>query len=717
MLGRRPEELIGRSPAELDLDLREGISEARVHRRDGTEAWLSLTASPLMDGERRNGTLVLIRDIGDRKRAEEKLAAVEARYGSLFQNPHEVVALLRYVLDLEGNVTDAVFVDANALFSKIIGLPREDIIGHKVTEVLGRDALQKNLPMLQAMRSSNMPVSFDTYFGLLDAHVRNLFAPVDHETFLLSSIDMTRAAQAKRQAEESAEIARQQSEALDALMDAVPAAVWIAHDPECRVITGNKAADILYEAEDKDNVSAGTSTGEELNPARRFFINGVELRPEELPMQVAAKGTEVRDFEVEVLLPSGRRITILGHAIPLFDGEGKVRGSVAAAIDITERKEHERELAFQSRLLASGHDAIVAMGKDGTITYWNSMAEELFGWTAEESIGWNAMELLWTNLPDPLRESSTRKLLEDGRFDGESIFQRKDGREIYTSSHARVLKDPDGAIVEIVYSFRDISESKKAERELKEYSRQLERYNNELQQFAYITSHDLQEPLRMITLYMDLLERRHGGELSPQAREYMEIARQGAKRMRRLIDDLLLYSRIETNRNDFTDVDMSKVFRSVVDELALAVGEAGAHVEIDPMPVIPADETQMRQLATNLIANAVKFRGDEPPVIEVTASTVGDVCVFSVKDNGIGIDPRYHANLFKMFYRLHTRDEYPGSGIGLAICKKIVERHGGWIWVDSDGKSGSTFHFTIPHCRTPDIQAGEQRAGITADRS
>jgi PAS domain S-box-containing protein len=707
MLGRRREDLIGRSLEDLGIHIgKEGSSEARVVRENGSEAWLSLTIAPLLDGERREGALVLMRDISERRRTEKALAAAEARYRALFQNPREVVALLRYVLDDEDNIIDTVFVEVNSLFLKIVGLPREEVIGKKVTEVLGADAFQESLPMLRAMRSDDRPVSFETYFGKLDAYVRNLFSPVDEETFILNSMDITRAAQARRQAEENAEIARRHSEELDVLMDAVPSAVWIAHDAECRVITGNRAANIMFEVGADENVSAGTSKGEVLDRSRRFFRNGVELRPEELPLQVAAaKGAEVRNFEVEALLPSGKRIIILGHAIPLFDGEGKVRGSMATSIDITARKKREQELDFQARSLASVHDAIVAMDGDGTITYWNKMAEELFGWTAEEAIGWNAMDFIWSDHPDPKRQASVRKLMGTGFFEGESVFLRKDGREIITSTHARALRDSDGAVVEMVFSFRDITESKMAERELEEYSRKLERFNSELQQFAHIASHDLQEPLRMVTLYLDLLERKYGNELSPQAREYMDIARQGARRMRQLIDDLLLYSRIDTDLRDFTEVDMGEVFRSTAKELVRVMGEKEARIEIDPMPVILANEVQMRQLATNLFSNALKFhRAGVPPVIEVSASTIGDVCVFSVKDNGIGVEARHKDKLFKVFSRLHTRDEYPGTGIGLAICKKIVERHGGWIWMESDGKSGSTFHFTIPYSRRMDAQ-------------
>jgi light-regulated signal transduction histidine kinase (bacteriophytochrome) len=236
-----------------------------------------------------------------------------------------------------------------------------------------------------------------------------------------------------------------------------------------------------------------------------------------------------------------------------------------------------------------------------------------------------------------------------------------------------------------------------AERDLMDYSRQLERSNAELQQFAYVASHDLQEPLRMVTAHLALLNRKFGDELSPQAKEYMSTAVAGAERMRQLVNDLLQYSRVDTKGWEFTSVDMNKVSGAVVGDLQVAIHESGADVSIGILPTVLADEIQMKQVITNLVSNAVKFRGPSPPKVNISATEDASNWTFAIKDNGIGIDPCYRNNLFKMFQRLHSRDEYPGNGIGLAICKKIVERHGGRIWVESEKGNGATFFFTIPN--------------------
>ncbi len=198
-------------------------------------------------------------------------------------------------------------------------------------------------------------------------------------------------------------------------------------------------------------------------------------------------------------------------------------------------------------------------------------------------------------------------------------------------------------------------------------------------------------------MYLDLLSSRHRDELSVEAAAYIGIAMEGAERMRQLVNDLLEYSRVETRAREFRDVDLDHVVARVRDELRLAIDDAGAMVIVRELPTVRADEVQMRQLLMNLIANAVKFRRPEtPPVVEISAQDLGNEWLLAVRDNGIGIDPKYADKLFKMFSRLNPRDEYPGTGIGLAICKKIVERHGGRIWVESDGHSGSTFYFTLP---------------------
>ncbi len=238
---------------------------------------------------------------------------------------------------------------------------------------------------------------------------------------------------------------------------------------------------------------------------------------------------------------------------------------------------------------------------------------------------------------------------------------------------------------------------KRVEEEIKRSAEELRRSNAELQQFAYVASHDLREPLRMVSSYLGLLERHYvGKEMDAQAKEFMRFASEGALRMRRMIDDLLLYSRIGTQGKVLEKVDMEDVLAVVLKDLKRAIEESGASITFDPLPTVTADRTQMVQVLQNLIGNAVKFRAEEAPQIHVSARRENDAWVISVQDNGIGIDPKHGDRLFLMFQRLHSQEEYEGTGIGLAIVKKIVENHNGKIWFESEPGKGSTFYFTLP---------------------
>jgi signal transduction histidine kinase len=255
---------------------------------------------------------------------------------------------------------------------------------------------------------------------------------------------------------------------------------------------------------------------------------------------------------------------------------------------------------------------------------------------------------------------------------------------------------------------KEMAERKRAEEELKGYAAELERSNQELEQFAYIASHDLQEPLRMVASYTQLLAQRYRGKLDSDADEFIAYAVDGATRMQGLINDLLTYSRIGTSGKDFEPTDCEAVFDRTLDNLQRAVEESGAKITHDPLPTVMADDMQLGQLFQNLIGNAIKFRSEEHPSIHVSCERIEESAignrqsamnkgwVFSVRDNGIGIDPEFTGRIFIIFQRLHKRGEYTGTGIGLAVCKKIVERHGGQIWVESDPGKGSTFYFTIP---------------------
>lgn len=286
----------------------------------------------------------------------------------------------------------------------------------------------------------------------------------------------------------------------------------------------------------------------------------------------------------------------------------------------------------------------------------------------------------------PLHEAITR---------GESVIgkvfdiQRRNGTNGTIMVSASQIRSETGVVIGGVATTQDITELRKVQRELA-------RSNSDLQQFAYVASHDLQAPLRMISSYLQLLETRNKEILDQDSREYIAYAIDGAKSMNVLIKDILDYSRVNSQGKEFLPTDMDSVMMTVMRDLANIIEETSANVSYDRQPTIIADQTQMVQLLENLISNALKFHGEEPPIVQVSAIREVHYWQFAVKDNGIGLDPKYKSRIFEMFQRLHTRDEYKGTGIGLAICKRIVERHGGRIWVESDIGEGATFYFTIP---------------------
>ncbi len=237
---------------------------------------------------------------------------------------------------------------------------------------------------------------------------------------------------------------------------------------------------------------------------------------------------------------------------------------------------------------------------------------------------------------------------------------------------------------------------RKGERETERYAQALARSNSELQQFAYLASHDLQEPLRMVTAYLGLLETKYGDQLDGDAKKYIDFAIEGGTRARDLIHDLLEFSRIDSQAQPFGPTDMEKVLEQVVTNLKIQIQDEHATITHDKLPTIFADDTQIASVLQNLISNAIKFHGDEEPKVHISCMDRGDRYLFSVKDNGIGIDTEYKDKVFVLFQRLHSRDSYEGTGIGLAIAKKVVERHGGRIWFESEVGKGTTFYFTIP---------------------
>jgi light-regulated signal transduction histidine kinase (bacteriophytochrome) len=238
---------------------------------------------------------------------------------------------------------------------------------------------------------------------------------------------------------------------------------------------------------------------------------------------------------------------------------------------------------------------------------------------------------------------------------------------------------------------------REANERLTRKAQELSRSNAELEQFAYVASHDLQEPLRMISSYTQLLARRYAERLDSDAREFMEFVVDGAARMKQLIEDLLAYSRVGTHGKQLKSTDCGAVLQKALTNLRSAIETNGAVITHDALPTVAADGTQLAQLFQNLIGNAIKFQGKNAPRVHISAQAQDETWLFVIEDNGIGIEPQYFERIFMVFQRLHTKSEYPGTGIGLAICKKVVDRHGGRIWVEPGAERGSRFCFTLPN--------------------
>jgi PAS domain S-box-containing protein len=348
-------------------------------------------------------------------------------------------------------------------------------------------------------------------------------------------------------------------------------------------------------------------------------------------------------------------------------------------------------------LLEAAPDAVVIVDADGIIRIVNRQTEVLFGFDRDDLVD-KAVEVL---LPDRFRarhlghrqQYSAQPRTRPMGMGMELFGRRQDGIEFPVEISLSPMHSRDGLLV--ISTIRDITSRKHVEQQLRATAADLARSNAELEQFAYVASHDLQEPLRMVASYTQLLARRYAGKLDSDADDFIGFAVEGARRMQDLINDLLAYSRVGTRPLQLQPVDIQRLAGEVVSDLHAAIDEAGASVSYDGLPIVRGDPTQLRQLFQNLVANAVKFRGERPPQVRITAERHDQSWQLGVHDNGIGIQPQYLERIFVLFQRLHTRAEYPGTGIGLAICRKIVERHGGRIWVESDPGQGATFWFTL----------------------
>ncbi len=363
-------------------------------------------------------------------------------------------------------------------------------------------------------------------------------------------------------------------------------------------------------------------------------------------------------------------------------------------------------LRDQTRILksvfASMAEGVVVIDRCGKRLLSNHAAELMIGLDRRDVAPERWAEVYGFFLPDrstlcPSHEFPLVRVMRGQRVDDAEFFVQNPngGNGRWVNFNSRPLVDDHGIVLGGIAVIRDVSEQKRAREIVAEQQRELERSNRDLEQFAYAASHDLQEPLRAVSGYCQLLQRRYKDQIDVKAQQYIAEAVNGARRMQALIEGLLAYSRVARKGNPLTPTDSQAAFDQALVNLEAAVAESGALVTHDQLPMVVADSMQLMLLFQNLIGNALKYRGADSPRIHVQAQERETDWLYSVQDNGIGIEPRHHDKIFLIFQRLHTRNEYPGMGIGLAICMKIVERHGGHLWVESEPGQGSTFFFNL----------------------
>ncbi len=401
-------------------------------------------------------------------------------------------------------------------------------------------------------------------------------------------------------------------------------------------------------------------------------------------------------IDYRIILDNGEERVIHAKGEVIYNKENvrvRTRGTFQ---DITERRKAEEKIKTLANVVESSNDAIVTESLDGIIASWNIGAEQIFGYSSEEILGKDTSILEPDNLTGEIKQLIEKVKQGEKIQRYETLRLRKDGTTINIAVTISPVFDSTGKFEAISAISRDITERKKAEKILKLKLEELRRSNEELEQFAYVSSHDLQEPLRMISSYLQLLQRRYQGKIDDKADKYIYYAVDGAARMQVLINDLLEFSRVTSRAEEPKTTDSELILNQVLSNLELFIKENKATVSHDTLPEVVVDNTQLAQVFQNMIANGIKFHGEGAPKIQISAEKKANEWVFSVQDNGIGIDPRYSEKIFEVFKRLHKKEEYPGTGIGLAVCKKIVERHGGRIWVESKLGEGSTFYFTLP---------------------
>jgi PAS domain S-box-containing protein len=473
------------------------------------------------------------------------------------------------------------------------------------------------------------------------------------------------------------------------LVQSIGEGISIVDDDEV-FIFANRAAENILEVEE----------GELIGKNLLAFLSPEEIEKINIQTEHRKKGLTDR-YELNIVTAKGNTKVIEVTVSPNLDDKGRFTSSYGVFRDITEFKNaqiklKESEELFKA-LLNNVPLPIFYKGIDGKYNGCNGAFEKFIGMTEGDIIGKCVFDLAPADIAQVYSEKDAELLVSGGKQVYEWKYLKPDGEVRNIVFHKAALTDYFGNITGLIGVIVDITDVKHFETLLKERQTELQRSNKDLEQFAYTVSHDLQEPLRMVSGFTDLLKRKHGDSLNEEARKYIDFAVDGAKNMQAMVQGLLAYSRVTTQGGTFENLSLNDIVEGAVKNLSGSLKDSGAVINFEDLPTVFGDKFQLISVFQNLIGNSIKFRKpDENPVIYVTSrSTTEENIEISIKDNGIGFDPRHRDSIFIIFHRLHPQLKYEGTGIGLSIVKKIIERHGGEIKVDSEKDKGTKFTFTL----------------------
>ena len=658
-------------------------------RKDGSEFPIEIMLSPLESVEEILVTAA-IRNISVRKEAEKRMAQMEGRYRGLLEAAPDAMV----VVNRSGEI-----VLLNVQAEKQFGYRRDELLGQQVTNIIPQGFAERLIADDLRSAEDALAQQIGTGIELIGRRKDTSEFPIELMLSPLQSAEgiLVTAAIRDISVRKAAETHLAQMESrYRGLLEAAPDAMVVVNQ-------GGEIVLLNVQAEKQFGYRRDVLIGQKVTNiipqgfAERLIADGTRTAAEALAQQI---GTGI---ELTGLRRDGSEFPIEIMLSPLESVEEIL---VTAAIrNISVRKEAEKRMAqMEGRyhgLLEAAPDAMVVVNRSGEIVLLNVQAEKQFGYRRNELLGQQVNNIIPEGFAERLVADGLRSaedaLAQQIGTGIELIGRRKDGTEFPIEIMLSPLQSNEEILV--TAAIRDITLRRKVAAQLLEKIAELNRSNEELGQFAYIASHDLQEPLRMVASYTQLLSRRYKGKLDADADEFIDFAVDGATRMQRLIQDLLAYSRIGTKGKDLRETSSEEALRKALTNLSGSIEESGAQVTHDRLPTVMADETQLIQLFQNLVGNAIKYQGPGTPQVHVAAKNGGRKWTFSVQDNGVGIDPKYFEKIFGMFQRLHKREEFAGTGIGLAICKKIVERHGGSISVESSPGHGSTFRFALPEAK------------------